>query len=40
MDHIRDRGDRLREMLLLTHHVQKTWEEMDTLRIADDLSAG
>ena len=40
VDHIRDRGGELRDLLVLAHHVQKTWEEMDTIGIADDLSAG
>jgi ribosomal protein S18 acetylase RimI-like enzyme len=40
VDQIRDRSGQLRDLLVLAHHVQKTWEEMDTVGIADDLSAG
>jgi ribosomal protein S18 acetylase RimI-like enzyme len=40
VDHIRDRTGELRDLLVLAHHVQKTWEEMDTIGVADDLSAG
>jgi ribosomal protein S18 acetylase RimI-like enzyme len=40
VDQIRDRSGQLRDLLVLSHHVQKTWEEMDTIGIADDLSAG
>jgi ribosomal protein S18 acetylase RimI-like enzyme len=40
VEHIRDRSGQLRDLLVLAHHVRKTWEEMDTVGIADDLSAG
>jgi RimJ/RimL family protein N-acetyltransferase len=40
VDHIRDRGGHLRDLMVLAHHVQKNWEEMDTVGIADELSAG
>ena len=40
VDHIRDRNGQLRDLLVLAHHVQKTWEEMDTVGIADDLGGG
>jgi L-amino acid N-acyltransferase YncA len=40
VDQIRDRSGQLRDLLVLAHHVQKTWEEMDTIGISDDLSAG
>jgi ribosomal protein S18 acetylase RimI-like enzyme len=37
VDHIRDRNGQLRDLMVLAHHVQKTWEEMDTVGIADEL---
>lgn len=40
VDHIRDRSGQLRDLMVLAHHVQRTWEEMDTIGIADELSAG
>jgi hypothetical protein len=39
VDHIRDRNGQLRDLMVLAHHVQKTWEEMDTVGVADELSA-
>jgi ribosomal protein S18 acetylase RimI-like enzyme len=37
VDHIRDRGGHLRDLMVLAHHVQKNWEEMDTVGIADEF---
>jgi ribosomal protein S18 acetylase RimI-like enzyme len=37
VDHIRDRNGQLRDLMVLAHHVQKTWEEMDTVGIADEF---
>jgi ribosomal protein S18 acetylase RimI-like enzyme len=39
VDHIRDRDGHLRDLMVLAHHVQRTWEEMDTVGVADELSA-
>jgi ribosomal protein S18 acetylase RimI-like enzyme len=39
VDHIRDRGGQLRDLMVLAHHVRKTWEEMDTIGVADELAA-
>jgi ribosomal protein S18 acetylase RimI-like enzyme len=39
VDHIRDRNGQVRDLMVLAHHVQKTWEEMDTVGIADELSS-
>jgi ribosomal protein S18 acetylase RimI-like enzyme len=39
VDHIRDRNGQLRDLMVLAHHVQKTWEEMDTVGVVDELSA-
>jgi L-amino acid N-acyltransferase YncA len=38
-DHIRDRDGRLRDLMVLAHHVQETWAGMDTVGIADELDA-
>jgi ribosomal protein S18 acetylase RimI-like enzyme len=38
-DHIRDRGGRLRDLMVLAHHVGRTWEEMDTVGVADELAS-
>jgi L-amino acid N-acyltransferase YncA len=38
-DHIRDRGGRLRDLMVLAHHVQDTWAGMDAVGVADDLSS-
>jgi ribosomal protein S18 acetylase RimI-like enzyme len=40
VDHIRDRTGELRDLMVLAHHVSDTWSGMDTVGIADDLSAG
>jgi L-amino acid N-acyltransferase YncA len=41
VDHIRDRSGQLRDLMVLAHHVNRTWEEMDTVGVADELgSAG
>src|SRR3712207_7278458 len=31
VDHIRDRSGQLRDLMVLAHHVRRTWEEMDTV---------
>ncbi|MCW2699463.1 MAG: Sortase-like acyltransferase [Blastococcus sp.] len=36
-DHIRDRSGRLRDLMVLAHHVSRTWAGMDTVGIADEL---
>jgi ribosomal protein S18 acetylase RimI-like enzyme len=38
-DHIRDRSGQLRDLMVLAHHVGQTWSGMDTVGIADELSA-
>jgi L-amino acid N-acyltransferase YncA len=38
-DHIRDRSGRLRDLLVLAHHVRDTWAAMDAVGVADDLSS-
>jgi ribosomal protein S18 acetylase RimI-like enzyme len=38
-DHIRDRNGELRDLMVLAHHVSETWSGMDTVGIADELSA-
>jgi L-amino acid N-acyltransferase YncA len=38
-DHIRDRSGRLRDLMVLAHHVQNTWAGMDAVGVADELSA-
>ena len=30
-DHIRDRSGQLRDLMVLAHHVGRTWQEMDTV---------
>ena len=37
VDHIRDRSGQLRDLMVLAHHVNRTWEEMDTVGVADEL---
>ena len=39
VDHIRDRSGQLRDLMVLAHHVGQTWAGMDTVGIADELSA-
>jgi ribosomal protein S18 acetylase RimI-like enzyme len=39
VDHIRDRNGDLRDLMVLAHHVQETWAGMDTVGVADELSA-
>ena len=39
VDHIRDRSGQLRDLMVLAHHVGQTWSGMDTVGIADELSA-
>lgn len=39
VDHIRDRGGRLRDLMVLAHHVHRTWEGMDTVGVADELAS-
>jgi ribosomal protein S18 acetylase RimI-like enzyme len=36
-DHIRDRNGELRDLLVLAHHVGRTWSNMSTLGLADVL---
>ena len=38
-DHIRDRNGQLRDLLVLAHHVEKTWSGMDTVGVADELTS-
>jgi ribosomal protein S18 acetylase RimI-like enzyme len=39
VDHIRDRSGRLRDLMVLAHHVGSTWAGMDTVGVADELSS-
>jgi ribosomal protein S18 acetylase RimI-like enzyme len=39
VDHIRDRDGELRDLMVLAHHVRDTWAGMDTVGVADELSA-
>jgi ribosomal protein S18 acetylase RimI-like enzyme len=39
VDHIRDRNGELRDLMVLAHHVRDTWSGMDTVGVADELSA-
>jgi len=36
-DQIRDREGRLRDLMVLAHHVGETWSGMDTVGVADEL---
>lgn len=36
-DHIRDRSGELRDLLVLAHHVDRTWSGMSTVGLADEL---
>ena len=36
-DHIRDRNGELRDLLVLAHHVGRTWSGMDTVGVSDAL---
>lgn len=38
-DHIRDRTGELRDLLVLAHHVGRTWSSMSTLGLADVLGS-
>jgi ribosomal protein S18 acetylase RimI-like enzyme len=38
-DQIRDREGRLRDLMVLAHHVGETWSGMDTVGVADELGA-
>lgn len=38
-DHIRDRSGQLRDLMVLAHHVGKTWSSMDTVGIEDELAS-
>ena len=38
-DHIRDRSGQLRDLMVLAHHVGRTWSGMDTVGIADELAS-
>lgn len=40
VDHIRDRGGELRDLLVLAHHVGRTWSGMDAVGVADELGTG
>jgi ribosomal protein S18 acetylase RimI-like enzyme len=37
VDQIRDRDGRLRDLMVLAHHVGGTWSAMDTIGVADEL---
>ena len=37
VDHIRDRNGELRDLLVLAHHVGRTWSGMDTLGLPEAL---
>jgi ribosomal protein S18 acetylase RimI-like enzyme len=39
VDHIRGRDGELRDLMVLAHHVRDTWAGMDTVGVADELSA-
>ncbi len=39
VDHIRDRSGQLRDLMVLAHHVTRTWEGMDTVGVADELAS-
>jgi ribosomal protein S18 acetylase RimI-like enzyme len=39
-DHIRDRTGELRDLMVLAHHVGRTWSSMSTLGLADVLGPG
>jgi ribosomal protein S18 acetylase RimI-like enzyme len=39
VDHIRGRDGELRDLMVLAHHVNDTWAGMDTVGVADELSA-
>ncbi len=39
VDHIRDRGGRLRDLMVLAHHVGTTWSGMDTVGVVDEISS-
>ena len=39
-DHIRDRTGRLRDLMVLAHHVGRTWSGMDAVGVADELAGG
>jgi ribosomal protein S18 acetylase RimI-like enzyme len=39
VDHIRDRSGRLRDLMVLAHHVSRTWQGMDTVGVADELAS-
>ncbi len=39
VDHIRDRSGRLRDLMVLAHHVGTTWAGMDTVGVADELGS-
>jgi L-amino acid N-acyltransferase YncA len=38
-DHIRDRSGRLRDLMVLAHHVDQTWSGMDAVGVVDELSS-
>jgi ribosomal protein S18 acetylase RimI-like enzyme len=39
VDHIRDRGGDLRDLMVLAHHVGQTWSGMDAVGVTDELSS-
>ena len=39
-DQIRDRDGRLRDLMVLAHHVPATWSRMDSLGLADEAVEG
>jgi ribosomal protein S18 acetylase RimI-like enzyme len=38
-DHIRDRDGRLRDLVVLAHHVDANWEAMTAVGLADELGS-
>jgi ribosomal protein S18 acetylase RimI-like enzyme len=38
-DHVRDRTGALRDLMVLAHHVDRTWSGMDSVGVADELNA-
>ncbi|MGY1811957.1 N-acetyltransferase family protein [Blastococcus sp. SYSU D00820] len=40
VDHVRDREGRLRDLLVLAHHVRDTWAGMSAVGLDDALGAG
>jgi ribosomal protein S18 acetylase RimI-like enzyme len=40
VDHVRDREGRLRDLMVLAHHVGDTWAGMDAVGLGEELGAG